>query len=110
MSALNPEQTIHQVIGQVVVIPAYSSLEAALRGAVKELDENYYLQTAEEFIRGPLIKYGILDVTFQNRKTKRFLKIYGEADNVGYVSHIKKPEKSLILTKCERTCSVALRT
>jgi hypothetical protein len=96
MSALNREQAIPQAIGQVIILPNYHSIEAVLRGAVKELDENYSLRTEEEFVKGPLIKYGILDMTFQNRKTTQFLKIYCEADT-GYFPSIKKTGKEVDL-------------
>ena len=93
MSAPSTEQIMPEVIGKVVVIPAYHSLEAALRGAVNELDENYCLQSEETFVKGPLVKYGILDVTFQNKKTQQFLKVYCQADEAGYVPHIQQSGK-----------------
>jgi hypothetical protein len=93
MSALSTVQTIPQVIGEVVVIPAYSSLAAALKGVVKELDEDYCLQSEEASIKEPLIKYGILDVTFQNKKTQQFLKVYCKADDTGYFPALQKVGK-----------------
>ena len=93
MSAPSTEQTIPEVIGKIVIIPAYHSLEVALKGAVKELDEDYCLQSEDAFVKGPLVKFGILDVAFQNKKTQQFLKIYCQADEVGYFPHLQQAGK-----------------
>ncbi|MDO7846816.1 hypothetical protein Q5H92_10645 [Hymenobacter sp. M29] len=92
MPASSTEQTISQVIGAIIIIPEYAGLEAALRNTIPELEADYQLLTDanEESIKGPFIKYGILDVTFQHNETQQFLKIFCQADDRGWFNHLKK--------------------
>jgi hypothetical protein len=74
----------------VVIIPAYQHLEAALRGVINALEEDYYLLSEEANIKGVLAKYGILDVTFQHQKSAQLLKIYCQAAGIGYFPYLEK--------------------
>jgi hypothetical protein len=104
MSTLSTEQTIPQVIGEVVSIPSYHRLEATLRAVIKALDEDYYLLSEEANIKGALAKYGILDVTFQHQKSPLLLKIFCQAAGTGYFPQLEKSGKNLIWTRCMGMC------
>jgi hypothetical protein len=93
MSTLNTEQTISQVIGKVIIIPAYQHLIAALRGVINAREEDYSLLSEEANIKGALAKYGILDVTFQHRKSQQLLKIFCQAAGTGYFTQLEESGK-----------------
>ncbi len=93
MSILNTEQTISHVIGEVVTIPTYRHLLAALREVITPLEDDYYLLTEDTNIKSSLAKYGLLDVTFQHQTSQQLLKIYCQAAGTGYFPQLEASGK-----------------
>ncbi|SDL62523.1 hypothetical protein SAMN05421823_10781 [Catalinimonas alkaloidigena] len=85
------EWTIYYPIGELITIDHYNDIEPKIRSLIDELTDNYVLSTDDNGIKGPLIKYGILDLTFKERGFQ-YLKVFGKGKELGYVPQSKKAD------------------
>lgn len=84
------EKTIKACLHQSFVILEIQQVEGLIRSLVPDLTEDYQLKTDEEGIKGTLVKYGLLDLTFEN-SSGQFILVFCEGENIGYRMERKKP-------------------
>lgn len=84
------ENTINQCLNQKFVINKIEDIEYIIRTLIDDLNDDYELCTDERGIKGPLIKYGYLDLVFKN-SNNQFILVFCEGENIGYREERKKP-------------------
>jgi len=70
------ENTINACLNKSFVINEIREIESIIRNLIDDLTDDYGLITDERGMKGPLVKYGYLDLVFKNSSNPRIDK-YG---------------------------------
>lgn len=84
------ENTINECLNKNFVINEISEVEFIIRDLIKDLTDDYKLTTDERGIKGPLVKYGYLDLVFKN-PSDQFILVFCKGENIGYSKEREKP-------------------
>ena len=87
------EYPIFHPIGTSITIYSCEDIEQKIRSLIPELKSKYVLVSEERFIKGLLIKYGYIDLTFQKNGLNQYLRVFGKTDKLGFSSMKKKYPK-----------------
>jgi hypothetical protein len=83
------ENTITESLNKSFTITEISEVEHTIRNLVMDLTDDYKLKTDEGGIIGPLVKYGLLDLVFEN-SSGQFILVFCKGKNIGYSEERKK--------------------
>jgi len=77
------ENTIKEPIGLVLQIESYEGLVHAFNQLTDSVSSGYKLKTDDYYLRGPLVKYGIVDLVYQKGEEEDFIRVFGRTQTMG---------------------------
>lgn len=80
---MEQEKTINRVIGMTIQVDSFADFGKVFNELIDSIRNNYNNITEEEFIKGLLVKYGFIDLTYKEADGDGFIRLFGKTEKCG---------------------------